>query len=84
MYAIRSYYEVNNTVLHHYIDANFTLLKLGEEALVPLPEFDLQGPRRARLRQSRNRAQREGLVITSYSIHYTKLYEVRSGFARQR
>jgi len=57
------FYQVNNTVLHHYIDANFTLLKLGEEALVPLPEFDLQGPRRARLRQSRNRAQREGLAF---------------------
>jgi phosphatidylglycerol lysyltransferase len=55
------FYQVGDPALHHYIDANFTLVKLGEEARVPLAEFDLQGSHRARLRQARNRANREGL-----------------------
>lgn len=55
------FYQVKKNMMHHYIDADFSLLKLGEEALVPLSDFGMEGRRRAKLRQSRNRAIRQGL-----------------------
>ncbi len=55
------FYQIRKEMMHHYIDADFTLLKLGEEALVLLTDFSLEGPHRAKLRQARNRAAREGL-----------------------
>jgi phosphatidylglycerol lysyltransferase len=54
------FYEVSDTVLPMYIDMGLTLSKLGEEALVPLDEFSLDGKDRAAFRQARNRAQRAG------------------------
>ncbi len=55
------FYQIRKDMMHHYVDADFTLSKLGEEALVPLADFSLEGSRRAKLRQARNRAAREGL-----------------------
>lgn len=55
------FYHIRKDMMHHYIDADFTLLKLGEEALVPLADFSLEGSHRAKLRQARNRAARDGL-----------------------
>jgi phosphatidylglycerol lysyltransferase len=37
-----------------------TLVKLGEEAVVPLADFSVAGPQRAELRQAINRAHRDG------------------------
>ena len=56
-----AFYQVGASHLDWYADAGFSLHKLGEEAHVPLPEFDLRGPRRRKLRQSRHRAERDGL-----------------------
>lgn len=55
------FYQIRKDMMHHYIEADFTLLKLGEEALVPLADFSLEGSHRAKLRQARNRAAREEL-----------------------
>jgi phosphatidylglycerol lysyltransferase len=57
------FYQVPAASLPVYVDAGLALLKLGEEARVPLAEFGLEGPARAELRQSQRRAQREGAVF---------------------
>ncbi|WP_253207209.1 bifunctional lysylphosphatidylglycerol flippase/synthetase MprF [Verticiella alkaliphila] len=57
------FYKTRPHTLPLYLDAGLRAWKLGEEAYVPLPEFSLQGPRRAKLRQSLSRGERDGLVF---------------------
>jgi phosphatidylglycerol lysyltransferase len=54
------FYQVSGESLPLYIDLGLTLIKLGEEARVPLADFQLEGSARADLRQSRKRAMRDG------------------------
>ncbi len=54
------FYQVDESRLSVYLDQGLTLLKLGEEARVPLPDFGLAGSSRKSLRQTLNRCQREG------------------------
>ena len=56
-----AFYQVGATHLDWYADAGFVMHKLGEEARVQLPEFDLEGPKRRKLRQSHHRALRDRL-----------------------
>jgi len=56
-------YKVAIDHLDWYIDAGFNLFKLGEEACIKLADFDLQGPKRSKLRQTRNKAIRAGLRL---------------------
>lgn len=55
------FYQVAADSLALYADAGLMAFKLGEEARVPLADFDLKGARRAGLRQAINRADRERL-----------------------
>lgn len=54
------FYSVRETALGDLIDLGLIAQKIGETALVPLADFGVEGPRRAELRQARNRAIREG------------------------
>ena len=56
-----AFYQVRAEHLSAYLDAGLRALKLGEYAYVPLPSFSIKGSKRANLRQSVNRAEREGL-----------------------
>lgn len=56
-------YEVARRNLHIYIDVGLTLLKLGEEALVPLTTFSLEGSTRKGLRHTYNRIEKEGYTF---------------------
>lgn len=56
-----AFYQVGTHCIPLYLDLGLALLKLGEEATVPLAPFSLEGSKRAGLRQSFNRLQREGL-----------------------
>jgi phosphatidylglycerol lysyltransferase len=53
------FYQVGSAHLSTYLDQGLTLLKLGEEARVPLPNFGLEGSARRGLRQTFNRLHRE-------------------------
>jgi phosphatidylglycerol lysyltransferase len=53
------FYQVNADNLPLYLDTGFSLSKLGEEARVNLAGFNLEGRRRADLRTTYRRAQRE-------------------------
>lgn len=60
-YADRAvFYEVGHEHLHLYLDMGLTLLKLGEEARVPLTGFSLEGGRRKNLRYIHRKLAREG------------------------
>ncbi|WP_434299681.1 bifunctional lysylphosphatidylglycerol flippase/synthetase MprF [Corallococcus exiguus] len=54
------FYQVGPGALPRYLDLGLTLLKLGEEATVPLQDFNLEGPERRGLRHGMHRMAREG------------------------
>jgi len=54
------FYEVGDDDLPVYLDLGLSLLKIGEEALVPLTEFSLEGRERKELRYILRRLEREG------------------------
>ncbi len=49
------FHQVTRQYLQLYLDLGLTVLKLGEEAIVPLHEFSLEGRPRRTLRQARQR-----------------------------
>jgi phosphatidylglycerol lysyltransferase len=55
-----AFYQVRADSLPLYLDSGLTLMKLGEEARLALDTFDLSGPKRAALRYSMRRAERDG------------------------
>ena len=56
-----AFYQVSGHYWQHYLDLGLTLVKLGEEAIVRLQEFSLEGRERADVRQAYNRGKRYGL-----------------------
>ncbi len=54
------FYEVGNESLHLYLDLGLSLLKLGEEARVPLTTFSLEGSARRGLRYTKRKLEKEG------------------------
>jgi phosphatidylglycerol lysyltransferase len=57
------FYQVSAARLPIYLDLGLSLLKLGEEARVPLCAFSLQGGARKSLRQIHARLARQGLAF---------------------
>ncbi len=57
------FYQVGSSHLAAYLDQGLTLLKLGEEARVPLADFNLEGSSRRGLRQTYKRLQRENCTF---------------------
>ncbi|MEO5820532.1 MAG: bifunctional lysylphosphatidylglycerol flippase/synthetase MprF [Vicinamibacteraceae bacterium] len=53
------FYEIGHTGLHRYADFGLTFVKLGEEALVDLPSFTVDGGAGARARQTLRRLERD-------------------------
>lgn len=55
------FYETSQEFLPLWIEMGMALHKMGEEAVVPLQEFSLEGSDRKKLRTAHNRAGRDGL-----------------------
>jgi len=55
------FYQAGEAYWQTYLDMGLSLVKLGEEAIVPLTGFTLEGRERADLRQAWNRGKRAGL-----------------------
>jgi phosphatidylglycerol lysyltransferase len=55
------FYQVSAANLPRYLDLGLGLFRLGEEGVVPLGSFTLDGPERRGLRQAFSRAERDGL-----------------------
>jgi phosphatidylglycerol lysyltransferase len=54
------FYEVQRQNLHFYLDLGLTLLKIGEEARVPLESFSLEGRSRKWMRYTLRRLEADG------------------------
>ncbi len=54
------FYEAGKENLPLYLDLCLSLIKIGEEARVPLPDFSLAGQARKGLRYTRNMVEKEG------------------------
>jgi phosphatidylglycerol lysyltransferase len=54
------FYEIGADNLPLYVDLGLTLLKLGEEARVPLPTFTLEGGARKGLRYTHRKVEQQG------------------------
>ena len=57
------FYQAGEAYWQTYLDMGLSLVKLGEEAIVPLTGFTLEGRERADLRQAWNRGRRAGLTF---------------------
>lgn len=57
------FYKVGRAQLSLYLDLGFSVVKLGEEARVPLGDFALEGPERRSLRHAWRKAVREGCTF---------------------
>lgn len=55
------FYQASGRHLEHYVDVGLSAYKLGEYASVPLAGFNIQGAKRAHLRQAISKGEREGL-----------------------
>ena len=58
-----AFYQVTHEALPIYIEAGFSFVKLGEEALIDLAGFSMSGSQASRYRQSLVRAARAGLTF---------------------
>ncbi|MEJ2728918.1 MAG: bifunctional lysylphosphatidylglycerol flippase/synthetase MprF [Deltaproteobacteria bacterium] len=54
------FYQVGHENLHYYLDLGLNVLKLGEEARVPLTDFSLEGSERKGLRYTQRKLEKEG------------------------
>lgn len=63
------FYSIRSRNLHDFVDMGLSIQKIGEMALVPIKGYDLAGKTKARFRQARNRAAREGV---SFKVIYAK------------
>jgi phosphatidylglycerol lysyltransferase len=57
------FYEVGPHHLPLFLDLGLRLVKLGENAKVPLTEFSLKGKRKGDLRNAQNRAEKDGAAF---------------------
>jgi phosphatidylglycerol lysyltransferase len=57
------FYQVHHETLPFYVDTGLTLLKLGQEALVPLGNFSIDGKAKSAFRSTRNRFTRENCAF---------------------
>lgn len=57
------FYQVGAAGLPLYVDLGLSLVKLGEEARIPLEAFGIEGSARSALRQARRRAERAGATF---------------------
>jgi phosphatidylglycerol lysyltransferase len=65
------FYEIGLEKIHLYLDLDLSVLKLGEEARIPLETFSLEGGTRKGLRHSLHKLEKEGCtfeVITQEGI----------------
>lgn len=56
-------YSVSDDMLPIMADLGLVVRKIGETAIIPIPDFSLEGKKRASLRQGKNRIEREGVTF---------------------
>ena len=67
------FYEIGATTLYLYLDLGLTLIKIGEEARIALPQFSLVGKARSGLRYAHHKAEKEGCSFEIIDISQVSL-----------
>jgi phosphatidylglycerol lysyltransferase len=62
-----AFYQIRPESLPFYLDAGLTVMKLGEDARVPLKSFSLQGGGASHLRYALKRGERDGLSFEIFA-----------------
>jgi phosphatidylglycerol lysyltransferase len=83
------FYEVGHDHLHLYLDLGLSLLKLGEEARVPLDAFSLEGGARKDLRHTRRKLEKEGcrfeiIQAESVAAHLEELKKISDAWLAEK
>jgi Uncharacterized conserved protein len=68
------FYEVGTRFLPLYIDLGLTLLKIGEEAVIDLDAWSLEGPSRRTLRRTLNDVRRRGVTFEMLPAQFVGQY----------
>ena len=82
-----AFYQVRSEALPLYLETGLRLMKLGEEALVSLADFTLEGSRMAHLRYALKRGARDGLtaeVLESPAASLESLRAISDAWLAQR
>jgi phosphatidylglycerol lysyltransferase len=68
------FYQISSTYKDIYKELRYRVIKIGEEAKVYLPDYNLEGKKKTRLRTPRNKLEREGYKVQIVSPpHSNKL-----------
>jgi phosphatidylglycerol lysyltransferase len=83
------FYEVGHEHLHLYLDMGLTLLKLGEEARVPLTAISLEGSSHKNLRYTHRKLTKEGcsfeiIPATSVALHMDALKTISDAWLEEK
>jgi phosphatidylglycerol lysyltransferase len=83
------FYEIGQACLHLYLDLGLSLLKLGEEARVPLAAFSLEGGARKGLRYTKRKFEKEGyrfevMAPESVAAHLDELKNISDAWLTQK
>ena len=83
------FYEVGHEHLHLYLDLGLSLMKLGEEACVPLTTFSLEGSARKGLRYTKRKLEKEGcrfevLPPESVAAHLDELKSISDAWLSEK
>ncbi len=71
------FYQVSEQYMSLYADAGFSFFKLGEEAIIPLDGFSLEGPKRAKMRYVHRKMEKLG-----YTFEVLPIAEVPAALSR--
>ncbi|MEZ5937802.1 MAG: phosphatidylglycerol lysyltransferase domain-containing protein [Hyphomonadaceae bacterium] len=82
------FYSTPTSFLPVALDLGLTVLKIGETALIDLPDFTMEGSSRARLRQSCKRAERDGCAFDvlegeAVDAEMSRLEEISRGWLHE-
>ncbi|RYY75681.1 MAG: bifunctional lysylphosphatidylglycerol flippase/synthetase MprF [Gammaproteobacteria bacterium] len=64
-----AFYEIGIKSIPLYLDLGLSLIKLGQQALIPLNDFGLEGKKRQNFRSAINKYQREGFTFEIVYAH---------------
>lgn len=81
-----AFYEVSRDYLNYYLDIGLKLFKIGEEAVVNLTEFTLEGPSQRKLRYTYNRGIKSGTVfeVVNFEDVKDKLKEISDSWLKSK